>query len=418
MTTAYVSFALLILIIIIAGKFGKNPGFLGVAFAFILGFFVFNEDGVSISSAAGACRQIIAGFPTNTILQFVSVGFLFGIATVNGTLEKLVFKLLKLLRGDLRILPIAIFLINAVIGYFGGTAAFFIIVPMLATICKATGVDYMTLALLHYPGNLIAQYSHFSPAGILTGGIARDAGVELGMSLDLTAIVWMVLSFILIYIVRGVYKWPKNAEIDLGKEIGPMDRDNKITLFAFLVYIILIFMGFNMIVVATTISCILIFITSIDIKDVYPTIPWNTMFLVGGMGMFVATLKAAGGTELVANALSTVVTARTVAPAASAMAALLNMVSDGIGVVLPTMIPLVTQICLTAGLNPVKAIIASSIGNTWASMCPLSTGGAYYLAYQHGYDANKLFVKFTIWGICLQLFLVLLAALNVFIIAG
>lgn len=415
MNTAILSFILLIAIIVIAAKFNKNPGFLGVLFAFILGFFVMNEAGVPISSAAGGAADIIAGFPTNTVLQFATVGFLFAIASTNGTMEKLVYMLLKLVRGNLRLIPIVIFLINAVVGYFGGTSAFFVLVLVLPAICKATGVDYLTLALLHYPGNLLAQYSRFSPAGILTNGFAQEVGVELGMSLDLTAILWMTLSFILIYIIRGVWKWPKHAEITF-KETEPMNKTNYITLIAMAAYVVLIFMGFNMIVVSISVSCVMMFITKVDVAETLKYVPWNTLFLIGGMGMFVACLKAAGGTELVSNLLTNVVTERNVAPAASAMAALLNMVSDGIGVVLPTMIPLVTSICVTAGINPVKAIIASSIGNTWASMCPLSTGGAYYLAYQHGYDSTKLFVKMTLWGIGMQVFLVVLCACNIFII--
>lgn len=185
-TVAIASLILLVAIIVICAKKGTNPGILGIAFAFILGFFIITNAGPSVSSKAGACAAILAGFPTKTFLRFVFISFLFGIAKKNGTLDRIVYGMLKLVKGNLKLIPVVMFLLLSIIGFFGGGGIPLLMMIMMLTadICRKTGLDWFKVSTPVYAGQALGINSRMSILGLVTQEYAGRYGLNVAASLD------------------------------------------------------------------------------------------------------------------------------------------------------------------------------------------------------------------------------------------
>jgi di/tricarboxylate transporter len=410
--TATISLIMLLVIFIICTWKNKNPGLLGVAIAFILGFFVHNAKGVLISSRAGGGRDIIAGFPIAVFLNFVFICMLFNIARDNGTLEKLVFKFMRLIKGNSKIIPIMVFLILAVVGYFGGAGIPLLILMcgIVASICEETGLDYFKIMACGYCGQLAGLNSRMSVMGLVTIQYAEASGYDIGHTLAYTTLLWCFLSFVVMYIIFGCWKWKKMPMESLDVQ-AKFTREQVITLIGLIVFSALALFGFSTSLSAILVAIFLCYVNKVDEKKIVDMVPWSVMMMVGCMGMFIATLQAAGGIELISNFLLNYVNEQTVAPLMSVAGSVLGAVSSATGVVMPTLIPMAISICEAANLNPIIPICAITLGCSWTGICPLATAGATILAYQHGYESAKLFGKLMIHGIIWGIIMAIIAAL-------
>ena len=75
----------------------------------------------------------------------------------------------------------------------------------------------------------------------------------------------------------------------------------------------------------------------------------------------------------------------------------MSYVADGVGVVFPTLFPLVLDLSTQAGVTPSMLYAAVSIGVSTTTMSPFSTGGAMFLSFvQDETVRNKLFLQLII----------------------
>src|SRR5262245_51417309 len=86
-----------------------NVGFLSIAFAFIIGVFF---GGMSVA-------EVVAGFPSTLFLILVGVTLLFSQASVNGTLEKIARRSVKLARGNVGMVPVMFFFLATALSTIG-----------------------------------------------------------------------------------------------------------------------------------------------------------------------------------------------------------------------------------------------------------------------------------------------------------
>ncbi len=103
--------------------------------------------------------------------------------------------------------------------------------------------------------------------------------------------------------------------------------------------------------------------------------------MVLGVGAMMTIVDAAGGIDLMSNALSSLMNSKTATPIMSISAGLMSMVSSALAVVYPTMMPMCVDIAkAVGGVDPLALIAAVGVGGSLAGVSPLSTGGALILA--------------------------------------
>lgn len=123
--------------------------------------------------------------------------------------------------------------------------------------------------------------------------------------------------------------------------------------------------------------------------------------MVLGVGAMMTIVDAAGGIDLMSNALSSLMNSKTSTPIMSISAGLMSMVSSALAVVYPTMMPMCVDIAkAVGGVDPLALIAAVGVGGSLAGVSPLSTGGALILAAMgsskkdfNKEEQNKVFVQ-------------------------
>jgi len=418
MTIGIISLVLLVAVIAICAKKGTNPGILGLLFSFILGFFILNENGVSVSSAAGACAEILAGFPRNTFLRFVFIAILFGIAKQNGTLTRIVYSMLRMIRGRIKLVPVVLFVLLSVIGFFGGGGIPLLMIIMMITadICKEAKLDYFKVATPVYAGQLVGINSRMSVLGLVTQEYAGRYGFDVAISLERSALLYYIASFIVLYFVLGCHKF-KDQPLESIPAPEKFEAVHIRSVLALILFAVLALAKFEVAIVSIAIAAVLVYTDKLNEKEVIGLVPWPTMLMIAGMGMFIATIQAAGGVTVLSNGLNALMNETTAAPLFAVIGSVLSMVADGGGTVTPAMVPVAAELAIAGGLNGVKLIVALTLGMCTTSFCPISTGGATVLSCQTGYsNPTQLYTKMLITSIIWSVIQTIFVAFNLFIL--
>ena len=124
---AEISLAALAIAVVVGIVRNVNVGPLSLAIALVVGYYM---GGVKI-------KTIISGYPVNVFLMLAGITYLFAIANINGTLEKLTKFAVKGVRGNVALLPIVLFLLAFALSSLG---------PGAITICALLAAPTMLLA--------------------------------------------------------------------------------------------------------------------------------------------------------------------------------------------------------------------------------------------------------------------------------
>nr|WP_199674789.1 SLC13 family permease [Pyramidobacter sp. CG50-2] len=118
-----------------------------------------------------------------------------------------------------------------------------------------------------------------------------------------------------------------------------------------------------------------------DQKKAVAGIPWGILLMICGINTLMAMVIKLGGIKLLAEYLATLMTQKTAPGVMGLTAGIMSFFSSTSGVVMPTLIPTVTDVAKNVGGVSTLALI-SAITNTAsaAGMSPISTGGSMGLA--------------------------------------
>jgi len=138
--------------------------------------------------------------------------------------------------------------------------------------------------------------------------------------------------------------------------------------------------GFNVGLVSFLIAALLFIFNIADDNASIKGIPWGTIIMILGVGILMSVVSEAGGITLLTGLLSKVMNSKTVAPLSGITAGLMSLVSSGLGVVYPTLIPIASDLVSSVGGgNPVAVISAIVAGGSLSGLSPISTAGALTL---------------------------------------
>ena len=154
MDVPLMSLIALFIAIVISCTTSLNIGTLAIGLSLIVGYYF---GGVKLA-------EIVRGYPTSLFIMLAGVTYLFAIAQVNGTLEKISKYAIKAVRGNVALLPIVLF--------------------FLAFALSSMGPGQITIsALLAAPAMLLAEEVGISPllmALVVGNGAQAGATFEDG----------------------------------------------------------------------------------------------------------------------------------------------------------------------------------------------------------------------------------------------
>lgn len=410
--------SLIVLVIVVAIGFIKkvNIGFLSIGAAVLLGM----AGGMS-------SKEIVAGFDTSLFVTLVGVTFLFGMASINGTLELISKKIIALVGRRTFLIPILMFFLSAGISALGPghIAAGILMTTFAVYLALEMKINPFATALYAKLGANAGCASPLSLTGVLAKGLSEPLGYSgFGVHLFITTLISGFVFTLVVYVIYKGYKVTADNPMKLS-ELPKFDKKQLFTILVMAVLVILC-IGFQMDVgtLAFVGAAILVLTGCVDEKKGIKNIPWGTLLMITGVGVLVNVMDTLGGISLISDFLMSVMTKTTAVPIMAATSGILSWVSSTTGVVMPTLYPVAAEIATNIGANYVELISAITATSFAAAISPLSTGGAIILSSYSAAkeleidEQNRLFKTLFLLSVANVAINVLMAALGVFSLYG
>lgn len=391
--------SLLVLIGTIAIGFIKkiNIGLLSFGVALVVG-----------SMAGMTQKQIVKGFNTGLFVILIGAMLLFTIAQLNGTIDVLAKKMVRLAGKRLWAVVIAMYILGFVVAILGpGTIPGFGVAAMFGVpLALALKMDPFLLSVVGQMGAIAGGIVPWAPTGAIGVNLAAKGGIHdlaLPLFINITAGTIFV-SIILFIVFKGWKSHNNDGKLESVKEVPKFTKVHIITLLSLLLMVVsVIALKVNIGLVSFLIAGVLLLCGFADAKKCVSSMPWNTLLLVTGVGVLMNVVISTGGIKLLAELLSSVMTDFLAPGLISLAAGVMSWFSSTSGVVMPTLIPTVPDILANLGdkVQPALMVSALVLGSSVAGISPASTGGALSMAalsseYDNQgleYNYNKLFIK-------------------------
>ncbi len=376
-----------------------NVGVVSLALAWIVGVYL---GGLPFA-------QVIGGFPTQLFLTLVGVTLLFGMAHVNGTLERLAARAVALCYGNAGVIPIMFFIVALVLSSIGpgNIATVALLVPMAMAIGHRAEIPPFLMAIMVGNGAQAGALSPVAPTGVIVNGVMDRiglSGVEWQTYTN-NLLAHLVVTFIAYFVFGGWRLFARRKERTDGAAIvapEPLEWQHWLTS-AMLAALVLVVVQFNMQVgmAALTGATILSLANAADEKETIKRMPWNVVMMVCGVTVLIGVLERTQGMDLFTDLLARISTPSTVTGVIAFVTGLVSVYSSTSGVVLPAFLPTVPGLVERIGGGDALGIAsAMNVGGHLVDLSPLSTLGALCLAaLPPSVDARPVFNQLLAWGL-------------------
>ncbi|HDY7639925.1 TPA: hypothetical protein RQK07_004308 [Vibrio vulnificus] len=414
----------LILSIIIGFITNINIGILSIVFSFILSY-----------SYGLTANDILSLWPMKLFFILLSITYFYGYAITNGTLTIISERIVHAVKNEWMI-PIALFglvVIFAGIGP-GHYAAFAFMSPLIMSIAEKIKMNKILAAIIVYSGACVGSFNPFSLGGRVTEQLIISTGL-VDSSFKITFHVFYNMAIIhigLFVICYFLFKGYKVSSIE-NHEHQELNKNQKQTVglifsvFALVIIPSLFYSLFPEVKELKTVSkimeptllsfigiCIATLLNLSDHNKVLKNIPWNIIFMICGLGMLISLSARVGVIDQIAIWIKETASTTLLPYLVAGSSAFMSLFSSSMGVVMPTMFPIVPKIAAVGSEGLLFSLIV--IFATLTGYSPVSSGGALVLAGVTDEEERRaLFVKLIILPFAAFGVACLLIMLNAFI---
>jgi len=387
-TTIIIVFFLgFVLAIVISQKFKINAGFLAIGFGFILNW-----------ACGGSTSGYIKQFPITMFWNYGIPIIFYGFATANGTLQAMGKNVAYRFKDVKWAMPIAVFLMNAIIGACGaGTSSTIIVAPIAWGLCLQCGIHPYLVPLSIWCGSMIGSFLPWTSTGSLNlgaWGTFLTTISPMGMFWKDYAykVFYGIVPFVVMFVALKGWKVKEGEEFIMEKP-APFNKEQRITMTTIICCILVLLIpsiinifaanpvtkwmasNFSLPATAAIGISVLALARAADIRDVLKNhVAWNLLWVITGMGMYCTLSTSLGVVDAIGNMLAGV-SGTVVLVAMCALSAALSFVTSAatIGPMLTAMCP---ALAIATGLPEATICLASCMGSGVTSISPFSTGGA------------------------------------------
>lgn len=370
-----------------------NIGFFTIAFAYLIGCF-----GMGLKPS-----EVIELWPVKIFFIILSVTLFYNFALANGALEKLASHLLYKCRKFPQFLPLAIFFAATIIAGLG--AGFYTVLAFMAPItlllCKKTNMNMIIGGMAANYGALAGANFMTSQSGIIFRSLMENTGISSQTAFSYSGGIF-ILTLIIPIAVLGIYTlWNRksNSIVIEDQKPEPFDKKQKQSIFLIILMmsIVLIFPILHLVFpdaktisflnskidiafLAITFSLISLLMKLADEKKVIALVPWGTLIMICGVGMLIALGVKLGIITTLSEWLANNVPVWVIPVLLCLISAIMSVFSSTLGVVAPTLFPIVPALALSSGLNPLVLFICIVVGAQSTAISPFSSGGSLIMA--------------------------------------
>lgn len=370
-----------------------NIGFFTIAFAYLIGCF-----GMGLKPS-----EVIELWPVKIFFIILSVTLFYNFALANGALEKLASHLLYKCRKFPQFLPLAIFFAATIIAGLG--AGFYTVLAFMAPItlllCKKTNMNMVIGGMAANYGALAGANFMTSQSGIIFRSLMENTGISSQTAFSYSGGIF-VLTLLIPIAVLGIYTlWNRksNSIVIEDQKPEPFDKKQKQSIFLIILMmsIVLVFPILHLVFpdakiisflnskidiafLAITFSLISLLMKLADEKKVIALVPWGTLIMICGVGMLIALGVKLGIITTLSEWLANNVPVWIIPVLLCLISAIMSVFSSTLGVVAPTLFPIVPALAVTSGLNPLVLFICIVVGAQSTATSPFSSGGSLIMA--------------------------------------
>lgn len=395
--------------------------------------------GIALTAiVAGGDFEILYGaFPADLFMLLVGVTFLFGIASINGTIAWLVDASARLVRGNVAVIPWAIFFVSAIPTTAGalGPATVAFLAPIGLELAKRYDIDRRLIGLMIVHGSACGNFSPINVLGAIVNQ-ALDGTDGLSSSplfLFAANFGYNVLLGVVIYLVFGgrqlirrqlASRAPARAmelqmagsstspsgtgfperseklttEDALGRTHERLTKTKIITLVTIaLVATITLSTGVDIGLLALSSAVILKLILWKSSEGAENRIAWNVVLLVGGIVTYIGVLQHLGTVKFVGESASSLDNPILTALIICVVAAVVSAFASSTGIII-ALIPIATPFLLQGEIAIPAMIAALTICATVVDSTPFSTVGSLVLASTEAEKQSSVYRGMLAWG--------------------
>lgn len=365
---------------------------------------------VGVWLAGMSLRDVVAGFPINILILIGGVTYFFGIAQGNGTIDRVIHKVLAAVGSRRGLLPYVFYLITAGVASMGSSQAGYVMIPLAMPAARRSGVHPMVMAVALNSGMSTGGFAPTSLFGIVTTNTARQAGIDLNPLTLLAAA--MVANLALLVAATWLFRGSNATTARREAENEPAQAAANagfashqiVTLTCIVSLILAVIIGFSL--GYTPDIGVIAFGFGAALALAYPEagaeavrrIDWSTAFMVGGIVTFVGVLQRLDAVNLLGHAAMNVGTPLVAAFVICMIAGLVSAFASTVGI-LAALVPMAVPLATSGGVAGWALLCAMGVSASIVDASPFSTTGALIVATAAENERPRLKSLLMRWGL-------------------
>ncbi|HTF51895.1 MAG TPA: SLC13 family permease [Pseudonocardia sp.] len=379
-------------------------------------------------------KDVLGGFPADLFVLIFGVTYLFSIATVNGTIERLVERCARLVDGRRALLPVMLFVVSAVPTSLGALApaSVAMLAPVALRLAHRYQVSAKLAALMVLYGSTAGNFSPLNPLGAIVNGTMVRVGlptdpvflylVSFLYNVGIGALIFCLGGGLVLlrearqgYLVSAAIPAAVGSSVGTGSSVAPgpaappddapdtgsgsggpgsgapaANLCQVVTLLCLLGVAVLA-LGFRLDVgvcaLGAAVGLNLLFPRSSEGATKY--VSWNVILLICGIVTYVEMLERTGTLDMLGRSLIAIGWPLLAILLVLAVGALSSAFASSAGI-LGAMVPIMVPLIVSSGGSPVAIITALAICVTVVDASPFSSIGALALSNARESDRNEV----------------------------
>lgn len=381
----------IVISIFLGNKFNRNVGAIALAFSYIINNFFMKES----------VNTIIGYWPISVTFMLICIGYFYGFANNNGTMEILAGKIIYPFRKSACFFPFIFFFMAGALNALGCSPLAVIVIMgvLIPKISSAANVKPALLSAAVILGGGLGFSLPWCITGVLVRGILTEFFGEAQAVMFSTSIyyalflTWTIV-FILLYVL---FKGYKAKDFDMQKP-ERFNEKQRLTMIILLIYLALLIIPgaieyiYPNLVSGFLLSCCDVrglaliggvfctFLNLADEKKVIADISWGVIIMISGISTLLELAVSSGVVESVLGILSNNIPVWLAFAVISLTSSVISGFSDSFST-FTVMLPFLISFAAKMESSSIShLLIASFLGAYVADVSPFSTAGAIMIS--------------------------------------
>lgn len=357
--------------------------------------------------------ELLSGFPAELFVILVGITYLFNVADRNGTVTWLVSGAVRLVRGNITLIPWIMFAITGVLSAIGAVYAVPVIAPIALSLAARNRIPQLLMSLMVMHGWGAGALSPISVYGVIVRGVMEQSGIPAEpVTIFVISLVTNVAIGLLVFVafrfgrLRRTVSDPATAPDDAdggtrpttAVETAPGPTSAKvITMGALVLLVVGTLTGYDVGLLAITLAVLVGLTDSAPHQQAVAAVPWSIVLLVCGTLTYVGVLQTIGTVDWIGDGVVAIGSPLFASLLLAYVGAVVSAFASSSGII-SALVPLSIPLIEASGLNPVLVVAVVAVGSTVVDVSPFSTNGAIVVANASEGYRERMLRQLTAYG--------------------